>query len=80
MFVHPSGLTYSKASLNVCMAQPPVGTSSRQVKQVLPVARNLKVAVSLSCAEIAFLITVSFLSIKGATNDRSSRYVYFIHT
>nr|CAH7765603.1 unnamed protein product [Callosobruchus chinensis] len=27
MFVHPSGLTYSQASLSVCMAQPPVEKS-----------------------------------------------------
>nr|CAH7746538.1 unnamed protein product [Callosobruchus chinensis] len=41
MFVHPSGLTYSKASLNVCMAQPPVGTSGRQVKQFSLVHKSL---------------------------------------
>nr|CAH7763570.1 unnamed protein product [Callosobruchus chinensis] len=28
MFVHPSGLTYSQASLRVCMAQPPVRSNS----------------------------------------------------
>ncbi|XP_031333976.1 uncharacterized protein LOC116163988 [Photinus pyralis] len=33
MFVYPSGLTYSKTSLNVCMARPPVETSGCQVKQ-----------------------------------------------
>nr|CAH7737418.1 unnamed protein product [Callosobruchus chinensis] len=33
MFVHPSGLTYSQASLSVCMAQPPVETSDCQGKK-----------------------------------------------
>nr|CAH7749183.1 unnamed protein product [Callosobruchus chinensis] len=33
MFVHPSSLTYSQASLTVCKAQPPVETCGCQVKQ-----------------------------------------------
>nr|CAI5853237.1 unnamed protein product [Callosobruchus analis] len=61
MFIHPSNLTYSQTRLNVCMAQPLVGTSGRRVKQFDVVEKS-----------IASLITGSFLS---NTNDKSFRYV-----
>ena len=39
---------------------------------LLPAAKDLSVAVNLSLGGIAFLITVFFFSINGATNERRS--------
>lgn len=39
-----------------------------------PVAKNLKVAVNLSCGDIAALICVSFFLIKGDTSDSNLLY------
>nr|CAI5853809.1 unnamed protein product [Callosobruchus analis] len=60
MFVQPSGLKLTDKS--ECVLGTPIGTSSCQVKQ-------------LSLVQIAPLIRVSFLSIKGVTNYKSCRYV-----